>query len=163
MDPIDASRVWELPLERILREVNITELNIIAYFKAIENRFKDISEDFRKTGIPSDENEVYKIANLWILIFDFVHREDAGARFIYEANFILMAPLGDMAIKRYDNMMDEYKYYMKCMAEKDFRLYTQDDCEKRFTNYYNAINDYAEKVRESLQYQREQLETRFGN
>jgi len=52
---------------------------------------------------------------------------------------------------------------MKCMAEKDFRLYTQDDREKRFTNYYNAINDYAEKVRESLQYQREQLETRFGN
>ena len=72
MDPIDASRVWELPLERILREVKITGLNIIAYFRAIENRFKDISEDFRKTGIPSDENEVYKIANLWILIFCYL-------------------------------------------------------------------------------------------
>ena len=150
----DFSRVWELPFEHLLK-VKITALNIIAYFKAIESRFKDISEDFRKTGIPSDENEVYKIANLWILIFDFVHQEDV--------EYKVMTPLGDMAIKRYDNMMDAYKYYMKCMAEKDFRLYTQDDCEKRFTNYYNAINDYAEKVRESLQYQREQLETRFGN
>ena len=159
----DFSRVWELPLERILREVNITELNIIAYFKAIENRFKDISEDFRKTGIPSDENEVYKIANLWILIFDFVHREDAGARFIYEANFILMAPLGDMAIKEYDNMMDEYIYCWRCLHSGDISLYPQDYCKKRADNYYHAINDHAEKVIKSLQYQREQLETRFVN
>ena len=151
----DFSRVWELPLDRILREVNITELNIIAYFKAIENRFKDISTKFRETGSPSDENEVYKIANLWIRIFDFVHQKDA--------NFELMAPLGDMAIKEYDNMMDEYIYCWRCLHSGDISLYPQDYCKKRADNYYHAINDHAEKVIKSLQYQREQLETRFVN